>query len=128
MPYITYYSQMRKKERMENLEKESKIQLNRRVTKFVPYEDLKIEVRTRTNWTVNVAAYLYDINRAYEALVATGQPLYHTFKIPKHSGGYREITAPHPELRVLQTRVVKALNYNPKIRVLEHNAAHGFVS
>lgn len=127
MPYITYYSEMRKKERIENLEKEAAVQLGRKVTKFVHLPDLKENRQRRAEWRAGVSEALLQADTLYTTLLQSGEPLYHTFKIPKNSGGFREITAPHPALRQAQTLVVKALTHHKKLRVLEHNAAHGFV-
>lgn len=54
---------------------------------------------------------------------------YHTFHIPKHSGGYRKITAPHTELKALQQQLVTTLTYIPTTKtpfVYPHNAAYAY--
>lgn len=50
--------------------------------------------------------------------------LYHEFKIPKTSGGYRIIHSPNPKLKTLQYHI-KYLIEN--LNVLTHDAAHGCV-
>ena len=49
---------------------------------------------------------------------------YHTFTIPKKTGGYRRIAAPNPQLRAVQQKIlVKILAPLPV-----HDAAHGYVT
>lgn len=49
---------------------------------------------------------------------------YHTFSIPKRSGGLRLICAPKPQLRAVQRRI-----YNSLLKHVEtHDAAYGFVT
>ena len=50
--------------------------------------------------------------------------MYHTFQIPKRSGGFREICAPEEELKQLQHSVMRMITKG--LRFLPHNAAHGF--
>ena len=50
--------------------------------------------------------------------------LYKTFKIPKRSGGFREICAPEGVLKDIQQDILKA--FTKELRFLPHNAAHGF--
>lgn len=50
---------------------------------------------------------------------------YEHFRVPKHSGGYRDIYAPNDELKQLQRTVMHIMR--DKRHILEHNAAHGFV-
>jgi RNA-directed DNA polymerase len=50
------------------------------------------------------------------------EPTYHTFTVPKRSGGYRPIAAPDPETRELQRRVLRRL----LDRLATHDAATGF--
>ena len=50
------------------------------------------------------------------------QPVYQEFDIPKQSGGKRRISAPSPELKALQRKILKRL----LARVKCHEAVHGF--
>lgn len=47
---------------------------------------------------------------------------YHSFQIPKRTGGHRTITAPHPILKQTQRSMLHVLQ-----QAHAHNAAHGFV-
>lgn len=49
---------------------------------------------------------------------------YKTFKIPKRSGGFREIDAPNDELKVIQKRIAKFITN--KLKYLPSNNAYGF--
>ena len=51
---------------------------------------------------------------------------YTTFRIPKKSGGYREIKAPNPTLKEAQRTLLKIFQKQGKI--LEHNCAYGFIN
>ena len=50
---------------------------------------------------------------------------YHTFRIPKRSGGYREIKAPYDGLKKAQKAVYKY--FHDDLKILEHECAYGFV-
>jgi retron-type reverse transcriptase len=50
--------------------------------------------------------------------------MYHTFQIPKRSGGFREICAPNDEIKTIQEEILKIFTKN--LKFLPHNAAHGF--
>lgn len=50
---------------------------------------------------------------------------YTTFRIPKRSGGYREIKAPIDSLKIAQRAILRHMQNQAKI--LEHQAAYGFV-
>ena len=55
---------------------------------------------------------------------------YSTFRIPKHSGGFRTISAPSEELKDLQRSVINALSMQPGERhpfVNAHNCAYAYV-
>lgn len=49
---------------------------------------------------------------------------YHTFEVPKKSGGTRQIDAPTNNLKILQRK----LNYALRLMYHEHSAAHGFTA
>lgn len=51
--------------------------------------------------------------------------LYHTFKIPKSSGGFRTITAPNENLKFNQKLVVDRIK--ERLKILEHNNAQAYV-
>jgi RNA-directed DNA polymerase len=52
---------------------------------------------------------------------------YHTFQIPKSSGGMRTITAPCPELKDMQRKLVNFLRYYPgSLEILPHDAAYAY--
>lgn len=56
--------------------------------------------------------------------------VYHTFHIPKASGGLRTIQAPEDGLKDLQRRIVHALQYVPNARfplVYAHNTAYAYI-
>ena len=65
--------------------------------------------------TFNFTHYIEDFNYA---------SMYKTFRIPKRSGGYREICAPEDDLKSVQHTVMKLIT--KELRFLPHNAAHGF--
>ena len=66
-----------------------------------------------TNNTITTMALKKNLNESYE-----------TFKIPKHSGGFREIDAPNDELKVIQKRIAKFITN--KLKYLPSNNAYGF--
>jgi len=56
--------------------------------------------------------------------VSTAPNDYHTFQIPKRTGGMRTITAPEPELKAAQTEMLKTLY---KIQPAMHNSAYAYI-
>ena len=66
-----------------------------------------------TNNTVTKLALKKNLNESYE-----------TFKIPKHSGGFREIDAPNDELKAIQKNIAKFITN--KLKYLPSNNAYGF--
>ena len=65
-----------------------------------------------------------------DAYIAEHGTVYHTFHIPKASGGLRTIQAPEEGLKDLQRRIAHALQYAPNTRfplVYAHNAAYAYV-
>ena len=66
-----------------------------------------------TNNTITTMALKKNLNESYE-----------TFKIPKRSGGFREIDAPNDELKVIQKGIAKFITN--KLKYLPSNNAYGF--
>ena len=66
-----------------------------------------------TNNTITIMALKKNLNESYE-----------TFKIPKHSGGFREIDAPNDELKAIQKNIAKFITN--KLKYLPSNNAYGF--
>lgn len=56
----------------------------------------------------------------------TMQEYYTTFRIPKKTGGFREINAPNEQLKYTQWCISKLLSYNTAL--LTHNAAYAYVA
>ena len=52
--------------------------------------------------------------------------MYETFRIPKRTGGYREICAPNEELKRLQQTILHTCTHSMKY--IPHNAVHGFTA
>ena len=52
--------------------------------------------------------------------------MYETFRIPKASGGYREICAPVPELKQVQRDIAKHITRT--LKYLPHNRVHSYTS
>ncbi|MFA6755779.1 MAG: reverse transcriptase domain-containing protein [Bacilli bacterium] len=62
-----------------------------------------------------------DINNFVDQ---TKKNFYTTFNIPKHSGGYRTITAPNESLKLLQRKCLSLLQDN--LKILESNSAYAY--
>lgn len=69
--------------------------------------------------------YLTEADVPVEVINHNYDNTYEYFRVPKHSGGFREIYAPNEELKQLQRTVLHIMR--DKKHILEHNAAHGFV-
>ena len=69
----------------------------------------------------DVAELARRLEMDLEVLKSFG-PTYHTFAIPKRSGGLRQISAPDPELKTLQRRILRRLLGRLKV----HPAVTGF--
>ena len=124
MVYINYLSKIRNKVGMttEQLQKEIEYNRGRVATKIVDpsqvmpnYNLSKTFAQIQNMITVFNAAH--NVDYSYDNM-------YKIFKIPKRSGGYREICAPEDELKELQHTVMKMVTKG--LRFLPHNAAHGF--
>ena len=74
---------------------------------------LKRLVFRYTNNTTTKMALKKNLNDSYK-----------TFKIPKHSGGFREIDAPNDELKAIQKNIAKFITN--KLKYLPSNNAYGF--
>ena len=104
MPYITIkqppiYYQLTFEEMMEGVEDLSKyVQPNITNTRTYYAERPNSRLLENTNITKMIAV-LREFNRSKKSLFEQDRvSLYHTFHIPKSSGGLRRIDAPTPEL------------------------------
>ena len=122
MIYINYLSKVRNKIGMsqEELQREIEYNKGRIVTKTIPSMSY-----VRTNNKLIKCASTLD-NEMYLFLYRHPaiNDMYHTFNIPKRSGGYREICAPNEDLKAMQEKILKV--FTKELRFLPHNAAHGF--
>ena len=98
----------------------------------IEYNKGRIATKTLTNITrikvnMNVKDTLDKLDGKLWAFTYANPDIaymYHTFKIPKRSGGFREICAPDDALKTIQENILKTFTKN--LRFLPHNAAHGF--
>lgn len=68
---------------------------------------------------------LLGLKYDFVASIVNGpEKFYHSFEIPKRSGGKREITAPYPSLKFIQRWIYE--NILSKVKI--HGCAHGFVN
>ena len=79
--------------------------------------------RTRTI-TKNIADLTLDRDLVPPPIVPPTDMSYVQFMIPKHSGGYRTISAPNPALKSAQTQALQHMN---KVSTAMHNAAFAYV-
>lgn len=70
----------------------------------------------------NTAKTILD---TFPDITETMQEYYTTFKIPKKTGGFREINAPCDTLKVAQQQIANLLYYS--IGLIPHNAAYAYV-
>lgn len=76
--------------------------------------------------TAELIEALRDFNRRYEGLINTDRKsLYHTFHIPKQSGGLRRIDAPKAELKEALYDLKKI--FEEKFHALYHTTAFAYV-
>jgi RNA-directed DNA polymerase len=71
---------------------------------------------------------LYTINQAIESFLNRNpnpDTMYHTFKIPKKTGGFREINAPNVELMTFMRDLQPWFTY--KLNALPHDSAYAYV-
>lgn len=69
------------------------------------------------HWTYNMIDI--DVNDTID----NPESMYHTFSIPKKSGGYREICAPDEELKIKQIEILNALK---RMCPYPHECAHAY--
>lgn len=67
----------------------------------------------------------YMFQLPHELSHAAKANLYRTFRIPKRSGGMREIKAPNDALKKTQKSIYKY--FSEELHILEHECAYGFV-
>lgn len=132
MYYVSYYSKpaahigMTEEDMQRNYERHH----GKIITKYI--EDESIEYRD----TKTIEKYEDKIINLTNALASACNPFvsyhdiflndrYHTFRIPKRTGGSRTIEAPDELLKDAQRRLLKI--FTKDMHVLSHNAAHGFV-
>lgn len=95
--------------------------------RFKEVEGIKITIAKDNPWELGVKGknLIKDSDLPWELFNESYDKTYETFRIPKHSGGYREICAPNDNLKAMQKQILHLLRDSKHI--LEHNAAHGFV-
>ena len=124
MVYINYLSKVRNKIGMTNEELQKEIAYNRgRIATKTIASPNRIKVSPKINTAL---VSLMNMTAAYSGLYRFDEisSMYHTFKIPKRSGGFRDICAPDDTLKEAQEKILKLFTKNFKF--LPHNAAHGF--
>ena len=92
--------------------------------RLVPNRPASSELRFRkvhTRSRLSVAVLATRLGLTIGELQAA-RPGYHTFTIPKRSGGIRTITAPDPGTKATQRRILRRL----LARLPAHDTAHGF--
>ena len=130
MIYLNYLSKVRNRIGMtqEELQRELDYNYGRIVTKTltnvtrVNYNDRKATILNNLNIAIRVflGESFWDPGISDEDIAKK----YHTFQIPKRSGGFREICAPDSEIKEIQEQILKV--YTKGVKFLPHNAAHGF--
>lgn len=68
-------------------------------------------------------AYITQVQEFIDTLPDVSKE-YHTFPIPKHSGGVRIITAPNDDLKEQQTKLLRLMQ---KLQPLTHNSAYAYI-
>ena len=135
---INYYSKTRNSFNMseEEFNKELAYNQNRIVSKIVARDKIrfsrelidqmeKFEQLINTKWhelqDMPEARRVIEPNEEWR-LECAG--MYHEFQIPKHSGGFRTISAPSDELKTAQHAILVMMTR--KLKYLPSNNAHGF--
>lgn len=133
--YLNYYPHTRIHETREALEREyNRIQ---GTVRTMPITQLDDAHKRNIDRVLNSYAYQigYDLRVITDASYNTNtgtmlsrmnhRTLYRTFRIPKRTGGFREICAPTERLKEAQRNILKL--FQKRLKVLTHNAAHGCV-
>ena len=135
---INYYSKARNSFNMseEEFNKELAYNQNRIVSKIVDRDKIrpsreildqmeKFEQLINTKWlelqSMPEARRVIEPNEEWRLECAN---MYHEFQIPKHSGGFRTISAPSDELKAAQHTILVMMTR--KLKYLPSNNAHGF--
>ena len=122
MIYLNYLSKVRNKIGMSDEELKREIEYNKgRIATKTLTNTNRIKVNTGVvNTLNNLDGTLWAFNYTHPDV----SEMYHTFQIPKRSGGFREICAPNDEIKTIQEEILKT--FTKKLKFLPHNAAHGF--
>lgn len=67
-----------------------------------------------------------NIIETFPDITETMQEYYTTFKIPKKTGGFREINAPYDSLKYIQQQISALLEYS--IGLIPHDAAYAYIT
>lgn len=105
-----------------------KILLNKPIpekTKLREYTTVEIPDTTNFTLTENAIRFRDYILNSWESLSKSNIQLYSSFKIPKKSGGLREIDAPIQELKTIQSTLAYWLQ--DELHILPHDAAYAYV-
>lgn len=129
MPYITYYKN--EKEKWQQLTMEDILNNNYRtpsndhLNEFVTFytDEYTFTTLQATQWIATMSN-LITCMTPFVGCTDMSQ-YYDHFKIPKKSGGYRDINAPQPLLKTTQTRIKDALLN--EFKILPHNASYAYV-
>ena len=132
--YVNYYRKMRTGLHV-NVEKERRRALNRIDTTVIDatentarYRNESYVAKTthRNAEKYSILKYKYEllyaeILKEHEGVIERS---YHTFKIPKASGGWRLITAPNEDLKTIQTAIAEHIIKDCKY--LPHDSVHSY--
>ena len=132
--YVNYYRKMRTGLHVD-VEKERRRALNRIDTTVIDTTENTARYRNESYVakTTHRNAEKYSIlKHKYELLYAeilkehegVIERSYHTFKIPKASGGWRLITAPNEDLKTIQTAITEHIIKDCKY--LPHDSVHSY--
>ena len=138
MIYLNYYAKPKPKTTEEEMIKEYE-RTNNKINTLVfntaeEIDKAKLANAIHVQAVSSVISSIYTRihNMCYRTLncispqyVYTNDQLYNTFRIPKRTHGFRTITAPVDDLKIIQKTVLNLLI--DKLKILPHNAAHGCV-
>jgi len=126
--FLNYYSKprIRTTGTMEQLQKELQYNQGRIITKTVTTPGVNQTTRNKVRNTLyKLQNKLRETNiQLVNTNISAMPSMYHLVKIPKKTGGYRELMVPDEELKEFQRIILDTLQN--KLKVLPHNAAHGF--